>query len=156
MSTHGVLRYQRHKQPNVIKRPKEPDHTISAMQYEFPETQGFIPPGWTAHWHPEGALYFMHVESKMFTEVNMCNKDICEDIEDFKHFLFSELQDEIEKRGLSWSLKHDEVQLVLEPRVDECGVAGYTATLMHHRTVTVVYGGMHQHYNQWTARCVHQ
>ncbi|KIJ11205.1 hypothetical protein PAXINDRAFT_15928 [Paxillus involutus ATCC 200175] len=119
MSTRGVLRYQRHKQPNAIKRPKEPDHTISGMQYESPETQGFIPPGWTAHRHPEGALYFMHVESKTFTEVNVCNEDICEDIEYFKGFLFSELQDEIEKGDLSGSLKHDEVQLVLEPRVDE-------------------------------------
>ncbi|KAF8842889.1 hypothetical protein BDN67DRAFT_898259, partial [Paxillus ammoniavirescens] len=84
--------------------------------------RGSIPPGWTAHRHPEGALYFMHVESKTFTEVNVCNVDIYEDIEYFKGFLFSELQDEIEKRHLSGSLKHDEVQLVLEPKIDEGGL----------------------------------
>ncbi|KIK77510.1 hypothetical protein PAXRUDRAFT_166615 [Paxillus rubicundulus Ve08.2h10] len=39
MSTHGVLRYHRHKQRNVIRRPTEPNHTIGAMLYEFPETQ---------------------------------------------------------------------------------------------------------------------
>ncbi|KIJ09102.1 hypothetical protein PAXINDRAFT_172628 [Paxillus involutus ATCC 200175] len=122
MSTHGVLRYSRHKHPDVIRRPTEADHTISAMVYEFPETQGLVPPGWTAHRHPEGALYFMHVESKTFTEVNVCNEEICDDIEYFKRFLFSELQDEIEKRGLSGSLKHDEVQLVLEPKMDVDGL----------------------------------
>ncbi|KAF9225844.1 hypothetical protein BS17DRAFT_729968 [Gyrodon lividus] len=122
MSTHGVLRYERHKFPNVIRRPTEIDHKISAMRYEYPETQDSIPQGWTAHRHPEGALYYMHGESKTLTEVNICNEEILEDIEYFRDFLFAELKVEIEARGLSESLKTDEVQLVLEPKADEMGV----------------------------------
>ncbi|KAF9234258.1 hypothetical protein BU15DRAFT_65867 [Melanogaster broomeanus] len=81
-----------------------------------PVLRDSLPDGWTAQRHPEGALYFMHSESKTFTEVNIRNGDICEDIEYFRDFLFSELQDEIRNRDMSGSLDIDEVQLVMEPK----------------------------------------
>ncbi|KAF9237365.1 hypothetical protein BU15DRAFT_48882, partial [Melanogaster broomeanus] len=81
-----------------------------------------LPDGWTAQRHPEGALYFMHSDSKTFTEVNICNEEIFGDIEYFRDFLFSELQGEIHNRNLSGSLNIDEVQLVVEPKGDHQGV----------------------------------
>ncbi|KIJ61556.1 hypothetical protein HYDPIDRAFT_137479, partial [Hydnomerulius pinastri MD-312] len=36
MSANGVLRYDRHNLPNVIKRPSEFDYCIPALQYEYP------------------------------------------------------------------------------------------------------------------------
>ncbi|KAF8549038.1 hypothetical protein OG21DRAFT_1421972 [Imleria badia] len=81
-----------------------------------------VPEGWTAYRHPEGALYFVHCESKTFTEVDICDEDIRSDIEYFRDFLFSELETEINTRKISESLKVNEVQLVLEPQVDKLGV----------------------------------
>ncbi|KAF9229960.1 hypothetical protein BU15DRAFT_69608 [Melanogaster broomeanus] len=120
MSTHGVLRYENHRKGGrgVIRTPIETDYTISAMSHEYPETQDSLPDGWTAHRHPEGALYFMHSDSKTFTEVNICNKVICGDVEYFVDFLFRELRVEINNRNLSGSLNIDEVQLVVEPQAD--------------------------------------
>lgn len=53
--------------------------------------------------------------------MNICDPEIHEDIEYFRKFLFSELETEIKNRNLS-DLKVDEVQLVLEPKLDEFGV----------------------------------
>lgn len=44
------------------------------------------------------------------------------DIDYFRCFLFSELETEIENRNLSEYLQVDEVQLVLEPKVDKHGL----------------------------------
>ncbi|KAF8842886.1 hypothetical protein BDN67DRAFT_925280 [Paxillus ammoniavirescens] len=122
MSTHNVVRQRRYTQLNnqldTIRKPTETDYTISAMLHEYPGTQDSLPQGWTAHRHPQGVLYFMHEDSKTFTEVDMYNELILEDIEYFRRFLFSELRDEIEKRDLSMSLNCDELQLVLEPMLD--------------------------------------
>ena len=52
----------------------------------------------------------------------MCDSDVHGDIEYFRTFLFQELTTEIENRNLSDSLKVDEVELVLEPKLDEIGV----------------------------------
>ncbi|KAI9568446.1 hypothetical protein HD554DRAFT_723979 [Boletus coccyginus] len=90
------------------------------MSYQFPETpaaQG----GWAAYQHPEGALYFVHSESKTFTEVDVRDEEFRHDIEYFRDYLYSELETEIMNRNLSGCLKVDEVQLVLEPMVDELG-----------------------------------
>jgi len=63
----------------------------------------------------------VHTDSKTFTEVNILCDEIHEDIEYSRTFLFSALETEIKKRDLS-ELKVDEVQLVLEPMLDERGV----------------------------------
>ncbi|KAF8556016.1 hypothetical protein OG21DRAFT_1521338 [Imleria badia] len=87
--------------------------------YQYPEMLEDIPEGWTAYRHPKGALYFVHGESKTFTEVNICDEDIYNDIKYFRTFLFSLLKTEIKKRNPSDSLKLDEVQLVLEAKLDK-------------------------------------
>ncbi|KAF9237091.1 hypothetical protein BU15DRAFT_76324 [Melanogaster broomeanus] len=120
-SVFGVGRYSRRRRPWMIS-PTEIDYTISAMSYEYPETRDSIPNGWTAQRHPEGALYFMHSASKTFTEVDVYNEEIRADIEYFRDFLFSELRVEIVNRGLSESLTIDDVQLVLEPKIDLEGI----------------------------------
>lgn len=48
--------------------------------------------------------------------------DILNDIECFREFLWDRLHTEVERLGLVDSLKLDDVQLVLEPRVDDEGV----------------------------------
>ncbi|KAF8137480.1 hypothetical protein EV363DRAFT_1446322 [Boletus edulis] len=118
MSVTGVLRYE----CRTTRGPSELDYTIDAMLYQYPETPEEVPEGWTAYRHPEGALYFVHSESKTFTEVNICDEEICADVEYFRFFLFSGLKAEIEKRNLSEFLKVDEVQLVLEPKPDDIGL----------------------------------
>ncbi|KAG8216853.1 hypothetical protein J3R82DRAFT_7116 [Butyriboletus roseoflavus] len=117
-SANGISRYDSRaiRSPSVIK------YTIDAMTYEYPETPEDVPEGWRAHRHPEGALYFVHDESKTFTELDVCDEEIHRDIEYFRRFLFSELETEIENRNVSEYLKVDELQLVLEPKVDEEGV----------------------------------
>ena len=49
--------------------------------------------------------------------MNICDEEIKGDIEYFRTFLFSELETEIKDRDLFESLKVDEVQLVLEPKL---------------------------------------
>ncbi|KAG9313444.1 hypothetical protein JVU11DRAFT_5766 [Chiua virens] len=117
MSVNGVLRYENRK----IRTPGGLDYGIEAMLYEYPETPE-VPRGWTAHRHPEGALYFVHDESKTFTEVDICDDEIHEDIEYFRTFLFTELQAEIKNRNFTESLDINQVQLVLEPKQDETGL----------------------------------
>ena len=56
------------------------------------------------------------IPQKTFTEVNMCDEEIRNDIEYFRTFLFSELGTEIKNRNLPESLKIDEIELVLEPK----------------------------------------
>ncbi|KAG9313441.1 hypothetical protein JVU11DRAFT_5763 [Chiua virens] len=118
MSTSGVLRYERGR----TRPPSGCDHKIEAMWFEYPKTLQDVPEGWTAHRHPEGTLYFVHDETKTFTEVDICDPETHEDIEYFRTFLFTELQTEIRNWNLTESLDIDDVQLVLEPKVDELGV----------------------------------
>ncbi|KAG9313442.1 hypothetical protein JVU11DRAFT_5764 [Chiua virens] len=111
MPVSDALRYEHRK----TRSPTEHNHEVEAMFFDYPDTP-VVPEGWSACRHPEGALYFVHDESKTFTEVNICNAEIQEDVEYFRTFLFSELQAEIRKLNLSELLNIDEVQLVLEPR----------------------------------------
>ena len=58
--------------------------------------------------------------------MNICDGDLHKDIEYFRTYLFKELKAEIKNKNFSESLKLDEVQLVLEPRLDDIGVmCGY-------------------------------
>ena len=52
----------------------------------------------------------------------MCDSDVYGDIEYFRIFLFRELTAEIKNRNLSGSLNVGEVELVLEPKLDELGI----------------------------------
>ncbi|KAF8137481.1 hypothetical protein EV363DRAFT_1318110 [Boletus edulis] len=116
MSVSGVLRYDDRR----TRGPSEPDYTIEAMSCRYRETPENVPEGWRACRHPEGALYFVHSESKTFAEVNICNEEIYADIEHFRTSLFSKLKAEIRKQNSEF-LQVGEVQLVLEPKRDDLG-----------------------------------
>ncbi|KAG1877005.1 hypothetical protein C8R48DRAFT_768568 [Suillus tomentosus] len=73
-----------------------------------------VPEGWTAFVHPEGARYFVNQQTRTFTDMNVCETDICDDIEYFMHYLLDELQQTIEDKNLS--LDMEQVDLVVEPK----------------------------------------
>ncbi|KAG1799726.1 uncharacterized protein HD556DRAFT_1230953 [Suillus plorans] len=73
-----------------------------------------VPEEWTAFVHPEGARYFVNQETRTFTDMNVCEPDICDDIEYFMHYLLNELQQAIEDGNLS--LDMGQVDLVVEPK----------------------------------------
>lgn len=98
--------------------------------------RGVLPHGWTAHVHPEGAIYYLHGETacpmfrarivvlmelqKTFTEVDICNVTVLADIEQFQNTLYRELHRAIEAQLVNLDL--EDVELVLEPRADDVGV----------------------------------
>ncbi|KAL4071433.1 hypothetical protein V8B97DRAFT_469435 [Scleroderma yunnanense] len=99
------------------RKPSVGDYKVPAMQLEYDYGKE-LPTGWKACRHPEGALFYMNSEMRTFTEVNIHDKDIHEDVEYFANFLWKELRHEIRERSLETSLNVNEVQLVVEPRTD--------------------------------------
>ncbi|OAX42623.1 hypothetical protein K503DRAFT_710268 [Rhizopogon vinicolor AM-OR11-026] len=87
---------------------------VPAMTFNFSVHDMIVPPGWITLVHPEGFRYFVNQEKRTFTQMNICDKDICEDIEYYMQYLLDELQAEIGHRILD--LDRDQVDLVLEPR----------------------------------------
>ncbi|KIK46978.1 hypothetical protein CY34DRAFT_799826 [Suillus luteus UH-Slu-Lm8-n1] len=73
-----------------------------------------VPQGWTALVHPEGARYFVNQEKRTFTDLNICEPDICDDIEYYMQYLLDELQRTIEEGNLT--LNMEQVDLVVEPK----------------------------------------
>ncbi|KAG9313552.1 hypothetical protein JVU11DRAFT_5879 [Chiua virens] len=104
------------------RSPHGCDYGIKGMIYKYSGKQE-IPEGWTACQHPDGAQYFLHDESKTFTEVDICDAEIHEDTEYFRTYLYSELGAEMKHRNISnLDLNIDEVELVLESKADSMGV----------------------------------
>ncbi|KAH7928637.1 hypothetical protein BV22DRAFT_1004404, partial [Leucogyrophana mollusca] len=95
-------------------------HSITALTMEYPSHEGPIPDGWSAHVHPEGARYFLHEETRTFTEVDICDSDIFEDINYYTHYLHEALRQTIRDENLP--LAYEEIELVLEPKYDEYGL----------------------------------
>ncbi|KAH7913125.1 hypothetical protein BJ138DRAFT_679527 [Hygrophoropsis aurantiaca] len=120
MSTHGVRRYDRCQETGIFINPNEANHKIDALTVEYPSSDEDIPEGWSIHIHPEGAQYFLCERTRTFTEVDICDPGIFQDIEDFSKTLHQSLRLFIEDKDLK--LKLDEVELVLEPTVDDSGV----------------------------------
>ncbi|KAG1862805.1 hypothetical protein DFJ58DRAFT_725284 [Suillus subalutaceus] len=88
-----------------------PTTTVRAMTMGPHEMN--VPQGWTAFVHPEGVRYFVNQETRTFTEMNVCEPDICDDIEYFMQYLLGELEQTIGEGGLSLM---KEVDLVVEPK----------------------------------------
>ncbi|KAG2069099.1 hypothetical protein BDR04DRAFT_1102030 [Suillus decipiens] len=106
MVASDVSRYER-------CRPRDHDDTsitISAMTMAVHDTN--VPEGWTAFVHPEGARYFVNQETRTFTDMDICQSDICDDIEYFAQHLLDELQRS--KGDLALDMK--QVDLVVEPK----------------------------------------
>ncbi|KAG2741666.1 hypothetical protein P692DRAFT_20905832, partial [Suillus brevipes Sb2] len=97
---------------DVMRDPVVPNITVRAMTMTAHDTN--VPQGWTAFVHPEGARYFMNQEKRTFTETNICEPDICEDIEYYMECLLDELRRTIEEGNLT--LNMEQVDLVVEPK----------------------------------------
>ncbi|KIJ11197.1 hypothetical protein PAXINDRAFT_101770 [Paxillus involutus ATCC 200175] len=120
MSANDVMRYDRTAKSHAMIDPSYSDYTIKGYLIDYPSTEGLLPHGWTAHVHPEGALYYMHGETRTFTEVDICHQAIITDIELFQTSLFGELQRAISDQRVNLDL--EDVELVLEPKADDYGV----------------------------------
>ncbi|KAF9225853.1 hypothetical protein BS17DRAFT_567815 [Gyrodon lividus] len=120
MSANDVMRYDRTAKSHAMIDPSYSDYTIKGYLIDYPSTEGFLPHGWTAHVHPEGALYYMHGETRTFTEVDICHETIITDIELFQSSLFGELRRAISDQRVN--LDVEDVELVLEPKADDYGV----------------------------------
>lgn len=73
-----------------------------------------VPQGWTAFVHPEGARYFVNQETRTFTDMDICELEICYDIKYFMQHLLGQLQQIIEKGDLALDMR--QVDLVVEPK----------------------------------------
>ncbi|KAG2134839.1 hypothetical protein DEU56DRAFT_738284, partial [Suillus clintonianus] len=87
---------------------------IPAMTITFPAHDMAMPQGWFTLVHPEGSRYFVHQETRTFTEMNICDEETCEDIEYYMQCLLDELQRAVEYGSLE--LDMEQVDLVLEPK----------------------------------------
>lgn len=120
MSANDVMRYDRTAKSHAMIDPTVSDYTIKEYLVDYPTFEGALPHGWSAHVHPEGALYYLHDEKKTFTEVDICNATVLADIEHFQYTLYGELRQAIQEGRVDLQLK--DVELVLEPRSDDYGV----------------------------------
>ncbi|KAH7928007.1 hypothetical protein BV22DRAFT_1193167 [Leucogyrophana mollusca] len=111
MSTKGLNKGS-HLYGRPMIDPEVSDHIIGATTIEYPAHEEHVPNGWTKHIHPEGARYFLHAQTRTYTEVDICHPDILEDVDKFSNFLWAALRE----RNLC--LVYDEVELVLEPMCD--------------------------------------
>lgn len=108
MVANDVMRYDRCR----YRDPIVTDITVRAMTMTAHDMN--VPQGWTAFVHPEGARYFVNQETRTFTEMNICEPDICDDIEYYMQYLLGELQRTIEEGNLT--LNMEQVDLVVEPK----------------------------------------
>lgn len=111
MVARDVRRYERCT-PRATNASKT---TVPAMTITFRPHEPTVPPGWVTFVHPEGARYFMNQRTRTFTEMNICDEEICEDIEYYMQYLLDELQQVIEQKNLDLDLQ--QVDLVVEPKV---------------------------------------
>lgn len=87
--------------------------TVPAMTVKFPMHDTAVPPGWTTLVHPQGSRYFVNVERRTFTQMNICDETIYSDIRHFMDYLLRSLRDESEHLELDMA----QVDLVIEPKV---------------------------------------
>ncbi|KAG1753595.1 uncharacterized protein EDB91DRAFT_1043284, partial [Suillus paluster] len=89
-------------------------YKIKAYQVQYPSHDGNLPIGWTAHVHPEGARYFLHHQTRTYTESDVCSPEVLNDIVYFSNYLHGELRLAIDTKKID--IDYDEVELVLEPK----------------------------------------
>lgn len=108
MVANDVMRYSRchYRGSNLA------DITVRAMTMTAHDMN--VPEGWTAFVHPEGARYFVNQKTRTFTEMNICEPDICDDIEYYMQYLLDGLQQAIEEGDLALDMR--QVDLVVEPK----------------------------------------
>ncbi|KAG1763473.1 hypothetical protein EDD22DRAFT_846404 [Suillus occidentalis] len=104
----------RQYQKSVPRVPDISKTIIPAMTITFPAHDMAVPQGWITLVHPEGSRYFVHRETRTFTEMNICDEETCGDIEYYMQRLLDELQRVVEHKSLE--LDMEQVDLVLEPK----------------------------------------
>ncbi|KAG1729140.1 hypothetical protein EDB19DRAFT_129991 [Suillus lakei] len=118
MSANGVKRFDRHSREFSMIDPSISDYKIKAYQVQYPSHDGNLPVGWTAHVHPEGARYFLHAQTRTYTESDVCSLEVLNDIIYFSNYLHGELRLAIDNKKIE--IDYDEVELVLEPKKAVC------------------------------------
>lgn len=118
MSANGVKRFDRHSREFAMIDPSISDYKIKAYQVEYPSHDGNLPEGWTAHVHPEGARYFLHAQTRTYTESDVCSQEVLHDITYFSNYLHGELRIAIDTKKID--VDYDDVELVLEPKKAGC------------------------------------
>ncbi|KAG1763492.1 hypothetical protein EDD22DRAFT_777000, partial [Suillus occidentalis] len=93
-------------------------YKIKAFQVQYPSHDGNLPIGWTAHVHPEGARYFLHAQTRTYTESDVCSPEVLQDIIYFSNYLHGELRLAIDTKKID--IDYDDVELVLEPKKAVC------------------------------------
>ncbi|KAG2041254.1 hypothetical protein BDR03DRAFT_1007580 [Suillus americanus] len=118
MSANGVKRFDRHSREFAMIDPSISDYKIKAYQVQYPSHDGNLPVGWTAHVHPEGARYFLHAQTRTYTESDVCSPEVLNDIVYFSNYLHGELRLAIDTKKID--IDYDDVELVLEPKKAMC------------------------------------
>lgn len=118
MSANGVKRFDRHSREFAMIDPSISDYKIKAFQVQYPSHDGNLPVGWTAHVHPEGARYFLHAQTRTYTESDVCSPEVLQDIIYFSNYLHGELRLAIDTKKID--IDYDDVELVLEPKKAVC------------------------------------
>ncbi|KAG1862798.1 hypothetical protein DFJ58DRAFT_775187 [Suillus subalutaceus] len=118
MSANGVKRFDRHSREFAMIDPSISDYKIQAYQVQYPSHDGNLPVGWTAHVHPEGARYFLHEQTRTYTESDVRSPEVLHDIVYFSNYLRGELRLAIDNKKID--IDYDDVELVLEPKKAMC------------------------------------
>ncbi|KAG2066957.1 hypothetical protein BDR04DRAFT_1159614 [Suillus decipiens] len=118
MSASGVKRFDRHARKFAMIDPSISDYKIKAYQVQYPSHDENLPTGWTAHVHPQGARYFLHAQTRTYTESDVCSPDVLNDIVYFSNYLHGELRIAIDTKKID--IEYDDVELVLEPKKAGC------------------------------------
>lgn len=118
MSANGVKRFDRHSREFSMIDPSISDYKIQAYQVQYPSHDGNLPEGWSAHVHPQGARYFLHAQTRTYTESDVCSPDVLNDIVYFSNYLHGELRIAIDTKKID--IEYDDVELVLEPKKAGC------------------------------------
>ncbi|KAG1737292.1 hypothetical protein EDB19DRAFT_2040001 [Suillus lakei] len=118
---------------NVIVYPRNPnvyELTIPGMTTTFPTHDMAVPQGWTTFVHPEGPRYFVNQETRIFTEMNICDEETCADVEYYMQHLLDALQQAVENGNLTLDVR--QVDLVVEPKIyDDNTVVGCYCFVNH-------------------------
>ncbi|OAX35807.1 hypothetical protein K503DRAFT_343916 [Rhizopogon vinicolor AM-OR11-026] len=117
MVADGVKRYEK----CIPRNDDASDTTVPAMTIAFPVHNHTVPPGWITVVHPEGSRYFVNPEKRTFTEINVCNEEMCEDVKYYMKYLLDELESELKRKGSLFDMK--QVDLVLELKQAPDGIS---------------------------------
>ncbi|EGN98064.1 hypothetical protein SERLA73DRAFT_74317 [Serpula lacrymans var. lacrymans S7.3] len=112
----SVKNIRRYGKKEIID-PKHSSHEIPELKLNYPAHDETLPDGWVKPFHPEGAYYFMHKAKRIFTHVDIHEKEDKDNVMEVANYLWNDLRELNSARfpGLDLS----EVELVVELEFDE-------------------------------------